>query len=292
MGGARRGRLHRAFAAASGTNVYVGTDATNVDGIENADHIAKWDAVTHTFSAMGSNTAGTNGWFNSFAFLYGMTTLGSQVFVTGSFQNANGVQTADDIAYFDGTAWHPLGTNGLGNGPLNSAGNALAVFGVNLIAGGGFTDAGGDTLADSVGAYPLVRPDARIGTAASGPFTGNNVYSTTGANESKSISVNGGHKGTLFADIQNDGLTTNTFKVKGPSGSNGYHLSYFNGATDVTSQVVAGTFSTGSLTPQARQTLKVVIQVDSHSDPSGTFVITAKSPGAPVDGVRAIVHAT
>ena len=31
-----------------------------------------------------------------------MTTAGSPVFVAGSFQNANGVATADDIAYFDG----------------------------------------------------------------------------------------------------------------------------------------------------------------------------------------------
>jgi len=271
--------------------VYVGTDATNIDGIANADHIARWDAQTHTFNAMGSNTAGTNGWFNSSAFLYGMTALGSVVFVGGSFQNANGVATADDIAYFDGAAWHPLGSNGSGGGPLNQPPNALANFGLDLIAGGSFTDAGGDTLADSIGSYALLRPDARIGTTATGPFAGGNVYSATGAGQSKTISVKRGHKGALYADIQNDGLFTDTFKVTGPGGAHGFHLTYFKGATDVTSQVLAGTFSTGSLAPQSHLTLKVVIKVDPQSNSSGHFLMTAKSPGAPVDGVKAIVHA-
>ena len=251
--------------AAHGTNVYVGTDAINIAGIGAADHIAKWDAQTLAFSAMGSDTAGTNGWFNSFAFLYGMTTSGSLVFVAGSFQNANGVATADDIAYFDGTAWHPLGSDGAGNGPLNSNVIALAIFNHGLVAGGNFTDAGGDTLADAIGSHTIQRPDARIGTAAAGPFAGNNVYSATGAGEGKTISVSRGHSGTLYVDIQNDGLSADTLKVTGPGGAQGFTVTYFHGATNVTSQVRAGTYSTGSLAPGAHVTIKVVIKVASGS---------------------------
>jgi hypothetical protein len=70
-------------------------------------------------------------------------------------------------------------------------------------------------------------------------------------------------------------------------------LTYFNGASNVTSQVVAGTFSTGSLAPAAHLTLKVVIAVAAGSDNSGTFLITARSqPGVPADAVKAIVNAT
>jgi hypothetical protein len=279
--------------AAHGTNVYVGTDAINVDGIDKADHIARWDAQTLTFSAMGSDTAGTNGWFNSFAFLYAMATSGSLVFAAGSFQNANGVATADDIAYFDGTAWRPLGSDGSGNGPLNSNVIALAIYNHKVVAGGNFTDAGGDTLADAIGSHAIQRPDARIGTAAAGPFTGNNVYSASGAGESKTISVQRGHSGTLYADIQNDGLSTDTLKVTGPGGAQGFTLTYFQGATNVTSQVLAGTWSTGSLAPGAHVTLKVVIKVAAGSANSGTFLVSARSlPGVPVDAVKAIVNAT
>jgi len=278
---------------AHGTDVYVGTDAINIDGIAKADHIAKWDAQTLTFSAMGSDTAGTNGWFNSYAFLYGMATSGSLVFAAGSFLNADGQATADYIAYFDGTAWHPLGSDGAGNGPLNADVIALAIFEHRVVAGGNFTNAGGDSLADGIASYAILRPDARIGPAAAGPFSGNNVYSASGAGEAKTISVQRGHSGTLYADIQNDGLSADTLKVTGPAGAQGFTLTYFHGATNVTGQVLAGTYSTGSLAPGAHVTLKVVIKVASGSANSGTFLITARSqPGVPVDAVRAVVNAT
>ena len=47
--------------ATSGTDVYVGTDAVNVAQIANADHVARWNGSA--WSAVGSNTAGTDGWF-------------------------------------------------------------------------------------------------------------------------------------------------------------------------------------------------------------------------------------
>ncbi|MDX6481135.1 MAG: hypothetical protein QOG85_1645 [Gaiellaceae bacterium] len=278
--------------AAHGTNVYVGTDAVDIAGIGAADHIAKWDATSLAFSAMGSNNAGTDGWFNSFAFLNGMTTSGSLVFTAGSFQNANGVATADDIAYFDGTAWRPLGSDGAGNGPLNSNVIALAIFNGRLVAGGNFTNAGGDPLADVVASHTILRPDARIGAAAAGPFAGNNVYNAAGTNEGKTISVARGDSGTLYVDIQNDGLSADTLKLTGPGGAHGFTLSYFQGSTNVTSQVLAGTYSTASLTPGAHVTIRVLIKVASGSAASGTFLISARSaPGVPVDAVKAIVNA-
>jgi hypothetical protein len=278
--------------AAHGTDVYVGTDAVNIAGISAADHIAKWDAQSLGFSAMGSGTAGTNGWFNSFAFLYGMTTSGSLVFAAGSFQNANGVATADDVAYFDGTAWHPLGSDGAGNGPLNSVVDAVVIFNKRLVAGGNFTNAGGDPLADVIGSRTILNPDARIGTAAAGPFAGNNVYSAAGAGEGKTISVSRGHSGTVYVDIQNDGLSADILRVTGPGGAKGFTLTYFHGGTNVTSQVRAGNYSTGSLAPGAHVTIKVVIHVASGSANSRTSLISARSaPGVPTDAVRAIVNA-
>jgi hypothetical protein len=139
--------------ATSGTDAYVGTDGTDIASIPQADHVAKWDGST--WSAMGSNTAGTDGWFPPTTYIYGITASGSSVFVTGSFQNANGEPTADEIAGFDGGGWHPLGSNGAGNGPLNAQGNALAIFEGRLIAGGLFSNAGGNPDADSIAAYPL-----------------------------------------------------------------------------------------------------------------------------------------
>ena len=66
------------------------------------------------------------------------------MFVTGSFQNADGHPTADEVAGFNGFSWAPLGSDGAGNGPLPGPGNAIAVFGGQVVVGGNFTTAGGD----------------------------------------------------------------------------------------------------------------------------------------------------
>ena len=130
---------------AVGTDVYVGTDAVDVAGIPQADHVARWNGSA--WSATGANAAGTDGWFPTSAFVYGMTNDGTNVYATGSFQNADGDATADAVARFDGSAWHPIGSDGAGNGPWSGNGLALAQFGQRLYAGGNFTSAGGDTLA-------------------------------------------------------------------------------------------------------------------------------------------------
>ncbi len=137
---------------ASGSNLYVGTDSKNIGGIAQADHVARWNGSA--WSALGANKAGSDGWFPSTGFIYGLAHYGSLIFAAGSFQNAGGDPHADQIAYFDGTAWHALGANGA-NGPWVGYGLALATLGSKLYAGGNFTSAGGDTLAEGVASTPL-----------------------------------------------------------------------------------------------------------------------------------------
>jgi hypothetical protein len=277
---------------AHGTDVYVGTDATDVAGIPQADHVARWNGSE--WSALGSNTAGSDGWFSaSSAFINAMTTDGPLVFAAGSFQNANGVARADSVAYFDGSAWRPLGSDGAGNGPLPGNVTAIAVVNKQLVAGGSFTSAGGDTAAEYAAQYSIPRPDAQIGPDAAGPFLGNNVYSSTANGESKTISVPRGHVGTVFLKIQSDGLRNDTLEVKGTGSAQGFAVHYFSGSTNVTTEVLDGTFSTGSLAPGASTTLRMNVAVASSSASNGTFLVAARSSsGIPRDAVKAIVHAT
>jgi hypothetical protein len=277
--------------ATNGTDIFIGTDASDIAGIAQADHVAKWNGSS--FSAMGSNTGGANGWFPATTFIYGMTTSDSLVFATGSFQNANADPLADNVAYFDGNAWHPLGSSGAGNGPWIGDGLALATFRHQLYAGGGFTSAGGDTKAQFAASYPILRPDARIGTNAAGPFAGNGVYNATGVGQSKTISVARGHSGTLFLNFQNDGLLPDTLTITGTGTATGFAVTYFRGTTNVTSQVKAGTYSTGSLAPGASRTLKMVVKLTASSANVGSFLVKARSlPGTAPDAVKATVKAT
>ena len=137
--------------AANGTDVYIGTDSTDVAGIAQADHVAKWNGTT--WSALGANATGTDGAFPAVASVNSLTTSGSTVYAGGNFQNVNGDPLADQIASFDGSAWHPVGSDGAGGGPLNGNVAALATSGGKLYAGGSFTGAGGNRLASFAASF-------------------------------------------------------------------------------------------------------------------------------------------
>jgi len=140
--------------ATNGTDVFVGTDETDVAGIAQADHVVKWDGSD--WSAMGSNTAGSDGWFSTLTTIYAVTSDGSNVFATGLFQNANGDARADSVAWFDGTTWQPVGSDGAGGGPIGTGtGQALAVVDRQLYLAGSFTSAGGDPQAWHAASFGL-----------------------------------------------------------------------------------------------------------------------------------------
>jgi hypothetical protein len=138
--------------ASDGSDVFVGADPVDIANIPTADHVARWDGAT--WHALGANTALTDGWFPASTFINAMVVVGSQLYVAGSFQNADGNPTADMVASFNGTAWAPMGSDGAGNGPLGGPANALATFGGQTVVGGNFTTAGGDPLAGYVARYP------------------------------------------------------------------------------------------------------------------------------------------
>lgn len=271
-----------------GTNVYVGTEATDIASLPNADHVARWNGSA--WNAMGSNALADDGWFPAAADIKAVTTSGSVVFAAGEFENADADAYADRVAFFDGNAWHHLGSNGAGEGPLNDTALALAVFDQELIAGGNFTDAGGDPNADFVAAMTIAsRPDARIGTTRAGPFIGGGVYSSTGAGEVQKVAVQRGRQRTLFVGLHNEGVKAGTFTVKGTGRAEGYTVTYFRGKTDVTSKVKSGTFATSRLGPGSSSTLKMVVRLSRKSANVASFLVTAR--GGPSDAVRLKVTA-
>jgi hypothetical protein len=274
--------------AAWGTDVFVGTDAVNVAGIPTADHLVRWNGSA--WSAVGSNTAGTDGWFPASSFIYALAVNGPMVFAAGSFQNADGAPTADQIAVFNGTTWGPIGSDGAGNGPLNAQPNAVAVFRGKVVAGGNFTAAGGDTQAVSVAAYALTQPDAQIGRIATGPFLGNNVYSPTGVGETQAVSIRRGHKATIYLSMENDGLVAAAYTVKGSGAARGITVQYFRGTTNITAAVKTGTYSSGAIAARNSVAIRMVVTVAKTSAPSGTFLVRLSSlPGTTPDAVRAVV---
>jgi hypothetical protein len=275
---------------AVGTNVYVGTDSVNVAGIAEADHVARWNGSA--WSALGSNSAGNNGWFPTSAFIYAFAHYGSLLIAAGSFQNANGIAAADHIAYFDGSTWRPIGSDGAGNGPMIAQMSALAVYNGRVFAAGNFTKAGGDVRAQSVAAYSLRQPDAWISAKPASQFVGNGVYSTTGAGQGKDVAVVRRKNVNVYIKIQNDGLIAASFTLKGTGGGNGISARYFRGSTNVTRRVLAGTYPTGSIAPRSGINIRMRVHATKASAKHATFIVRADSlTSTAPDAVRAKITA-
>ena len=100
------------------------------------------------WSGLGSNGAG-NGALSGLA-VDALAVSGTNLYVGGKFTNAAGIATADYIAKWNGSSWSALGSNGAGNGALNSTVRALTVSGTDLYVGGDFTNAAGIATADYI----------------------------------------------------------------------------------------------------------------------------------------------
>ena len=132
-----------ALAVDGAGNLYVGGSFGNLNNhgtvLQAADAIAKWDGAN--WSALGSDGAGNGSLSGE---VYAIVVNGPNVYVGGDFTDVNNHSTvlaaADYIARWDGTNWSALGGTNANNGSLNSWVGAIAVYGANVYAGGGFTN--------------------------------------------------------------------------------------------------------------------------------------------------------
>lgn len=131
--------------AISGNDIFVGGTFTNVKNgattLYEADYIAKWDALTGNWSALGNNGMG-NGALSSH--VETILVMNSDVYVGGFFidvfNGLNEIPEATYIAKWDGTQWSAVGSSGEAHngGPILNAVYSLATDGTNLYAAGAF----------------------------------------------------------------------------------------------------------------------------------------------------------
>ena len=101
------------------------------------------------------------------------------------------------------------------------------------------------------------RSDAMLALPPGSSFVGNNIYNTTGKKQAVVQKIFAGQTRSELIRVQNDGEVPDSFKIKGGGGQGPLSVTYQDGATDVTGQVEAGTFSTPTLAPGASYTISL-----------------------------------
>ena len=212
---------------------------------------------TYAFAAYATTSVGTGyssvGRFTTdttIPFTGGVGTLTGREILAGDTQLFRFTIAADTVADFSGTGatdWELRdGTNLLidsGTGLVNYA---------DILAAGDYTlrltnSAGTPvTVSLDLDASSAAEPktDVSVGSAATAPV-GIDVYSPTA--QSVAITSSKANAVTGYFAVDNDGAVDDTFKVQASAGNSNFAVSYFQGADNVTAQVVAGTFETASL---------------------------------------------
>jgi hypothetical protein len=288
------GQVFGLAVAGSGTLYAVG-HFKNVNGTSGfGDKIAKWNGSS--WSAVGSSSF--FGEADAIS-LRDVVVDGPRVFVVGNFSNAGGLAKVDGVAAFRSGSWINVGTNAAGtDGPVTGPNPGLldlAIVGARLYIGGLDQDIGGGVLNDFIAFYRLRQPDAQIKTSSTS-FVGNNVFNTTGTNQTRSLTRNQGATATFTIRVANDGFATDSFTLQGTGSQSGFTATYMRGTTNITAQVVAGTYTISNLARGSSVDITLSVLV-GNSVPNGTarsWIVTATSTGSgsAKDAVKATVTAS
>lgn len=145
----------------------------------------------------------------------------------------------------------------------------------------------------------LRRPDGMIRKSSESSFAGNNIYNSTGSQQTESATGGRGQTRTYVIQFQNDGSRRDTILVRGPGSSSAFQVKYLQGAsgsTDITTQVVNGSYAFSNVPVGGSRTIRIVVTVRSTAPNGAIFnaLLTARSQtnASAVDSVLATLRRT
>jgi len=143
---------------------------------------------------------------------------------------------------------------------------------------------------------PAHRPDLAARRGSTGALVGDDVHGAGGAGQTRLLRTAAGAAATFSLRLQNGGSEPDRLRVQGERTVPNFTVQYFEGNTNVTGRVVAGTYRTPVLAPGGVRTLRLVVTV-ARQAPAGaavTRLVTARSVGdtTQVDAVKLTVRRT
>lgn len=148
------------------------------------------------------------------------------------------------------------------------------------------------TMTVTIGASDQ-RPDALVSAASKTGYVGNNVYNTTGAGQTRSLTGRRTQTRTFYVRVGNDGNVQNTFAVKGSAAQSRSTVRFYSGTTDITSALRSTAGWRVTVAPAAYRTITVRIKVLSGavigSSKQASVRATWAGDGVRVDLAKAVV---
>jgi len=129
------------------------------------------------------------------------------------------------------------------------------------------------------------RPDALISTAASSAYVGNNVYNSSGAGQTRTLSARRTVAKAFFVRMYNDGNVANSLVLRGTAAQSGSSVAYYSGTTNVTRRMRSAAGWPVFLTAGTYKSVKVLIRPLTGAR-VGTFKSAAVSGTWVGDGTR------
>jgi hypothetical protein len=153
------------------------------------------------------------------------------------------------------------------------------------------------TIQDDDAVVDSFQPDGKIKVSGTATFVGNDVYNTTGASQTRTANAKRGVSKVFVLQWQNDGTAADDFALKGPGSNAKFTVKYLAGATgttNITAQVVAGTYVTTSVPVGGSRTIRVVVTVKASAIIGSSRIVlvtaTSQADGAAKDAVKAVVR--
>lgn len=162
----------------------------------------------------------------------------------------------------------------------------------NFNSGPRLTDSRVDTIYDYTAEND---PHADLSIRRStGSFKGNNNYNRSGRDQSfTSRNLPAGATRNFVVRIQNDGTGTDTITVQGQGSSSHFRIRYFDGPTNVTAAVTAGTYKLTNLAAGTSGELRVEMKVENSAPNNATVTATVTATStAGTYGYQDVVKST
>lgn len=228
--------------------------------------------------------------------------------VASSFNNLIGVQDSGgnvDGALVDGVNGNQVGVTEPGLGPPADNGGPTQTM--TLLPGSPAIDAASATYAPEtdqrgvardrapdIGAFEAgPQPDLLISRLAGSGYVGDDVYSTTGAGQTKRLSARRTQTRTFYVRVVNDGAVRTRFALRGSAPAARSRVRYFKGTVEITTPMRSKAGWPVTLRAGAAKTIEMRITVRRSaafgSRMPGTVTATWPGEHSRADLVRGIV---